>query len=93
MSSEPDEFRDDHHLAQFKGKCDDLTAQLGEIVLVASAHLLDQAVDAQALEQAGDLAGVLVRVLAQVSVSEAANGELTAQLRCETKRYPLPRRD
>ena len=50
------ELRDNDEFPQLKAGGDGLLAELGEVVLVRTSDLLDQPVQAQALEQARDLA-------------------------------------
>lgn len=54
---------------------DGALAEFCEIVLVGSPDLLDEAMSAQALEQAGDLrCGAMRKVLSQVGGAQAGDG-------------------
>ena len=56
-----------------------MTAELGEVILVPSANLLDETMNPQSFEQPSDLARVLVqKMLAQAFVGETTDEELTA---------------
>jgi hypothetical protein len=65
---------------ELKGERSDRPAQGGEVVLVVSGDLLDQAVATEALEDAGDLGcGIRGEETAKTTVSEARGVELTVQ--------------
>ena len=55
---------DDDELSQFESGCDNQLAELGQVVLVSVTNLFEDAVEAQAFEQSGHLAAVLVGQIA-----------------------------
>lgn len=72
--------RDNHHLPEFQGHGDDLAAKVGQIVFVTLANLLDQMVDPQPGQQAGDLSRVFIGEQGlEGFVGEAGDEKLTAQ--------------
>lgn len=65
---------------EFETERHDLLAEGGEIVLVGLADLLDQAVDPEAFQQAGNLStGLAFQATSQISALEAANVELATE--------------
>jgi hypothetical protein len=50
-----DELRDNDQFAQLHSGGDDLLSKQGQVLLVSSADFLDQPVQTQAFEHAGDL--------------------------------------
>jgi hypothetical protein len=64
---------------ELQAQGNDLLSQTGEVVLVGSSDLFDQAVGTQSLRQPGDLAGVLVsNASPQIFVLESTDVELAA---------------
>src|SRR3954451_13745637 len=71
---QPSQRGNDDELAQLQGGQDGLLAGVREVVLVSVPHLLDEAMDVQAFEQARELrTGVLRQDVAQTAVAEAAD--------------------
>ena len=71
---------DDDHLSQLEGHGGDLTSKLSEIIFVASADTLDEAMNPEPFEQTSHLTTVLVaEMLAQALVGEALDDEFAAE--------------
>lgn len=73
------ELRNENEFSDLQAGSDDLLAEARQIVLVGVADLLNQAMDAQALQQARDLSAVLLRqVAAERLVLQSADVEFAA---------------
>jgi hypothetical protein len=66
--------RDDVHLAEFEGSCRESASKGGEIVLVGSADLFDEAVFSESFEHSRDLlAGLAVQECSKAAVLESVS--------------------
>jgi len=79
-------LRNKDEISELEAGGEDLFAEGGEVVLVVLGDFLDEAMQAEAFEEAGDLAAVFRReVGAEVSVVKAVEVKLAADhLRCST---------
>jgi hypothetical protein len=74
------QYRDDVQLPELEHQLGNVPAEVGQVVLVALADLLDEFVDAQPLEQVTHLGGSLVwQPLLQRFVRETRDGALAVQ--------------
>ena len=75
------ELWDDDHLSQFQGHGSGFTTEIGEVVFVAFADFLDDAMYPQTFEQACDLTGGFVGEIsaAQLLIGKTADEELALQ--------------
>ena len=80
----PSQQRDNTHLFEFECHRRNTLSQSRQVVLIAPARLLDQAVFSQAFQKTRDLPLVFAgKIRSQVGVAETANAELAAQKRAK----------
>src|SRR5437867_12034874 len=72
------ECRNKHESLELETGENDAATEVSEVVLVGMAKLLEQTVDAQALEHVGDLGGGAPGEGAQIFVAQPADEELAA---------------
>src|SRR6185436_16881506 len=73
------ELRDEEKVLEREACNRNVSSELGQVVLVGFSDLLDDAVQAKALEESGDLRGAeALEVVSETAVAEAVDEELAA---------------